>query len=98
VVAGLDGHSFSLHAHFVLLAPASWLVENAQGDPRLAPCGSAPPPPPTHRYRSATRGEGDWGSKLHLKVQETIYHPGHYRVRGLNPCACIRRTIRWVRA
>ena len=20
------------------------------------------------------------GSKLHLKVQETIYHPGHYRV------------------
>ena len=66
------------HAHFQLLEPASWIVENERGDPQKAgPCGGS---------------NSDWGTAsnivttavggqmLRLKMQETIYHPGHYRV------------------
>jgi hypothetical protein len=65
-------------AHFVLVEPASWLVENRLGDPQKAgPCGgtSADAGMPTNIVSQA-RG----GQKLHLKVQETVFHPGHYRV------------------
>ena len=68
----------AVSAHFRLLEPASWLIENDRGDPQKAgPCGGT---------------NGDWGKpsnivskavggqKLHLKIQETVYHPGHYRV------------------
>jgi hypothetical protein len=66
----------ALNAHFKLLEPASWLVESDRGDPqKLAPCGNDPKAVP-----SAVVGKAVGGSKLHLKVQETIYHPGHYRV------------------
>ena len=73
----------ALQAHFQLLEPASWLVENQLGDPqKLAPCGSAPTAaanaPAIPLSNALTKVVG--GSKLHLKVQETIYHPGHYRV------------------
>ena len=66
------------HAHFVLLEPASWLVENRLGDPqKLGPCGgtSADSGTPTNAI-----GKVRGGDKVHLKVQETIFHPGHYRV------------------
>ncbi len=65
-------------AHFRLLAPASWLVENQLGDPQKAgPCGgtNADFGKPTYAV-SDVKG----GSLLHIKVQETVYHPGHYRV------------------
>lgn len=65
-------------AHFKLLEPTSWLIENDRGDPQKAgPCGGT---------------NTDWGKpsdvvtkvvggqRLHLKIQETVYHPGHYRV------------------
>ncbi|HKT81765.1 MAG TPA: SCE4755 family polysaccharide monooxygenase-like protein [Vicinamibacterales bacterium] len=66
----------AVHAHFKLLEPASWLVESERGDPqKLAPCGNDPQAKP-----SGIVGKAVGGSKLHLKVQETIYHPGHYRV------------------
>jgi hypothetical protein len=64
--------------HFRLLEPASRLVENKLGDPqKLGPCGgtSANPGEPTGIVNQAVGG-----SKLHIKVQETIYHPGFYRV------------------
>lgn len=66
------------HAHFILMEPASWLVANRLGDPqKLAPCGgtSADQGTPTDVVSNA-RG----GQMLHVKVQETVYHPGHYRV------------------
>src|SRR5688572_2806147 len=79
-VAGASGHD-ELPApapHFRLLEPISWLVENDRGDPqKTGPCGGS---------------NTDWGKpsgvitkvvggqKLHLKVLETVYHPGHYRV------------------
>jgi hypothetical protein len=64
-------------AHFKLLEPASWLVEGERGDPQKAgPCGAANDQVPL----SNVIGKAVGGSKLHLKVQETIYHPGHYRL------------------
>jgi hypothetical protein len=65
-------------AHFKLLEPQSWLMEDDRGDPqKMAPCGgtSANPGMPSN---IVTKVRG--GTKLHLKVQETIFHPGHYRV------------------
>jgi hypothetical protein len=65
-------------AHFKLLEPASWLVSNDRGDPQKAgPCGGDLKGPGTP---SNVIGQATGGQKLHLKVQETIYHPGHYRV------------------
>jgi hypothetical protein len=66
------------NAHFRLLEPASWLEENKLGDPqKLGPCGgtSANAGTPTGVVSAATGG-----SKLHLKLQETVYHPGFFRV------------------
>jgi hypothetical protein len=65
-------------AHFRLLAPASWLVENALGDPQKAgPCGGTNTDFGKPTY-AVTDVKG--GTRLHIKVQETVYHPGHYRV------------------
>jgi hypothetical protein len=65
-------------AHFKLLEPASWLVENDLGDPQKAgPCGGTNTDwgKPTYAVTKAVGGQ-----KIHIKVQETVYHPGHYRV------------------
>src|SRR3954464_14246403 len=65
-------------AHFKLIEPASWLVEDDRGDPQKAgPCGGSNTDWGKPSY-AVTKAVG--GGKLHLKVQETIYHPGHYRV------------------
>ena len=66
----------SVQAHFRLLEPASWLVDNDRGDPqKAAPCGADANAKPSEAI-----GKAVGGSKLHLKIHETIYHPGHYRV------------------
>jgi hypothetical protein len=65
-------------AHFKLVEPASWLVENDRGDPQKAgPCGGSNTDwgKPSYIVNKAVGGQ-----KLHVKLQETIYHPGHYRV------------------
>jgi hypothetical protein len=65
-------------AHFHLIEPASWLQESQLGDPqKMAPCGgtSADPGKPTG---SVTTVQG--GEKLHIKLRETVFHPGFYRV------------------
>jgi hypothetical protein len=68
----------AVSAHFILMQPASWIAENALGDPqKLGPCGgtSANVGMPTGIVTPVTGGE-----MLHIKVKETVYHPGHYRV------------------
>jgi hypothetical protein len=66
------------HAHFRLLEPTSWIVENERGDPQKAgPCGGTNT---DYGKPTFTVSKAVGGSKLHIKVQETIYHPGHYRV------------------
>src|SRR3954466_6064632 len=65
-------------AHFRLLEPASWITEDERGDPqKMSPCGGAAniTGAPTN---AITKVQGN--AKLHLKIEETIYHPGHYRV------------------
>ena len=66
------------YAHFKLLEPASWLVESDRGDPQKAgPCGGTNTDwgKPTYVVNKAVGGQ-----KLHLKLQEVVYHPGHFRV------------------
>jgi hypothetical protein len=65
-------------AHFKLMEPISWLVEDDRGDPQKSgPCGGS-----NTDYGKPTFivNQAAGGSKVHVKVQETIYHPGHYRV------------------
>jgi hypothetical protein len=65
-------------AHFRLLEPAGWIEESQLGDPqKKAPCGgtSADPGKPTG---AVTNVQG--GDKLHIKLRETVFHPGFYRV------------------
>lgn len=65
-------------AHFKLLEPASWLQEDAKGDPqKAAPCGGTSANPGTP---SGVVNTVQGGDKLHIKIQETVYHPGFYRV------------------
>jgi hypothetical protein len=67
-------------AHFKLLEPASWINSDQRGDPqKVGPCGGDPKGQNDMLLSKAvTKVTG--GSKLHLKIQETIYHSGHYRV------------------
>ena len=77
LLAGVVGVQ-AVHAHFTLRAPASWIVENDKGDPqKLAPCGGTEVNPgmPTGAV-TAVRG----GQKLEVVVEETVFHPGHYRI------------------
>ena len=75
VVAGAAA-SVVARAHFKLVEPAGWIIESERGDPqKAAPCGGDQQSKPTD---TVTKVAG--GSKMHLKVMETIYHPGHYRV------------------
>ena len=65
-------------AHFKLLAPQGWIVEKDNGDPqKMAPCGgtSADKGTPSNIINKI-----QGGSKLHIAIQETVFHPGHYRV------------------
>ncbi len=65
-------------AHFKLLEPASWLIESDRGDPQKSgPCGGSNTDwgKPSYAVTKATGGQ-----KIHIKLQETVYHPGHYRV------------------
>jgi hypothetical protein len=65
-------------AHFKLLEPVSWLIEDQRGDPQKAgPCGGTNT---DYGKPSYVVGKAIGGQALHIKVQETIYHPGHYRV------------------
>lgn len=78
VVAGLAALPVAVFGHFKLLEPAEWVKTNQLGDPQKAgPCGGDPAG--KHEVTDAvTKVTG--GSKVHIKVQETIYHSGHYRV------------------
>jgi len=78
IIAAAAFVSTTAHAHFVLISPAASLAQNRLGDPqKIAPCGgvSANPGVPSG---AVTNVKG--GTMLPLMVQESIFHPGHYRV------------------
>src|ERR1051326_4280984 len=65
-------------SHFKLLSPTSWLIENERGDPQKSgPCGGTNTDwgKPSYAVTKATGGQN-----IHIRLQETVYHPGHYRV------------------
>lgn len=67
--------SLPAEAHFKLDQPADWIVTNASGDPQKdGPCGS------TAAAQTNVVTKVVAGSKLHIKITETIRHGGHYRV------------------
>jgi hypothetical protein len=66
------------NAHFQLIAPESWIVEDELGDPqKIAPCGGTLADGGT---RTGAVTEVTGGQMLSVAINETIYHPGHYRV------------------
>jgi hypothetical protein len=70
--------SAGARAHFKLLEPQGWIVEADNGDPqKKAPCGgtSANAGMPSNIINKIQGGQ-----KLHIKLKETVYHPGHYRI------------------
>ena len=86
VAAVMAGLACRADAHFILISPAASLVQNRQGDPqKTAPCGGVSANPgrgtpanPGVPSGAVTQVKG--GTNLPLLVQETIFHPGHYRV------------------
>ena len=78
--------SNGVDAHFVLVSPPATIMQNRLGDPqKIAPCGgvSANPGRGTPADPGVPTGavtELKGGSTFHLQVQETVFHPGHYRV------------------
>ena len=66
------------YAHFILVAPDAWVEVNMLGDPqKAAPCGTSDITKGTPSGKVTAMTGGDM---LHIKIKETIYHPGHYRV------------------
>lgn len=66
------------YAHFILVSPDAWVEVNVLGDPqKAAPCGTSDitKGTPSGKVTAMTGGEN-----LHIKIRETIYHPGYYRV------------------
>jgi hypothetical protein len=68
----------SAGAHFKMLSPAGWIVEDARGDPqKTAPCGG------TNADAGTPTGvvtDVKGGGRLTIAIDETIFHPGHYRI------------------
>lgn len=63
-------------AHFLLLSPDSAYEQGFLGDPQKAPpCGDVAGTRATGKVSSFAPGQ-----TISIKVDETIYHPGHYRV------------------
>jgi MYXO-CTERM domain-containing protein len=65
-------------AHFTLLEPESWIEEGLLGDPQKGgPCGPGPGQASTPTNAITTY---EAGQKVMVKWEETIPHPGHFRI------------------
>jgi Dictyostelium (slime mold) repeat len=63
-------------AHFRLLSPASWRDQDGLGSPqKLGPCGNEGTADQTRVVTTFSPGE-----TITITLDETIFHPGHYRV------------------
>lgn len=80
VVAAALAPAPTASAHFKMLTPAPWVNTNDLGDPqKVGPCGGDPKGVNDEILSKAvTTVTG--GSLLPLKIQETVFHSGHYRV------------------
>ena len=67
------------YAHFVLKTPKSYSEQDFLGDPQKSqPCGQADPGGAVVPTGMVTTLEA--GSTVDIEIDETIFHPGHYRV------------------
>jgi hypothetical protein len=63
-------------AHFVLVTPDSWMSQGTFGDPqKVGPCGEEGGGTPTGKVTAFRPGQ-----TIEVTIDETIHHPGHYRV------------------
>jgi hypothetical protein len=63
-------------AHFRLIAPANWMAQSTDGSPqKTGPCGNEGPQTPTNMTTSFRPGD-----TVTIQLEETVFHPGHYRV------------------
>jgi hypothetical protein len=66
-------------AHFVLQSPVSWAAQDDLGGPqKSAPCGQADPGQPASPSGTVTPFAP--GETVTITINETVPHPGHYRV------------------
>lgn len=73
-VAAVSSISVPSHAHFELVAPDAANEQNDLGEPLTeAPCGTTTAPTGALTQFSA-------GETIDVTINETIFHPGHYRV------------------
>ena len=81
LVAGLTALPLAVVAHFKLLEPVEWVKTSDLGDPQKAgPCGLPDTNGDNAKFLTGASTKVTGGSKLHLKIQETVFHSGHYRV------------------
>jgi MYXO-CTERM domain-containing protein len=73
LVAGIPA---AASAHFFLEEPESWQEQGALGDPqKTGPCGNEGPDRPTGAITAYRAGQ-----TITIRINETIFHPGHYRI------------------
>jgi MYXO-CTERM domain-containing protein len=66
----------SARAHFILVQPPAMTEQSPLGDPQKAPpCGDNGDAVPTGEVTAFLAGD-----TIKISIDETIYHPGHYRV------------------
>jgi MYXO-CTERM domain-containing protein len=63
-------------AHFVLKTPTNWMTLDVSGSPqKVGPCGNEAPQNPSNAVTSYQAGD-----TVMIQLDETVFHPGHYRV------------------
>src|SRR5947208_17189795 len=78
---GLTALPLVLFAHFKLLEPAEWVKTSDLGDPQKpGPCGLTDTNGDNAKLLTNASTKVTGGSMFHLKIQETVFHSGHYRV------------------
>jgi MYXO-CTERM domain-containing protein len=76
VLGAVGFGSSAAHAHFVLQSPAAAHEQDAYGDPQKAPpCGDNGGAVPTGMVSAYQAG-----GTITITIDETIFHPGHYRI------------------
>jgi hypothetical protein len=76
IAAAVLGVPAAAHAHFVLNAPASWMSQDSSGSPqKTGPCGNE-----GGGTASGAVTAYHPGDQVTITVNETVFHPGHYRV------------------
>lgn len=76
IAVGSVFSSVSVHAHFILVSPDSWMSQDSYGLPeKLGPCGDEGGGTLTGEVTPFQPGQA-----IAVTIDEVIFHPGHYRV------------------